>query len=154
MNVPRRASVAPILDLFITLLHLGADGWTKLLVEREALLVSFRERLACTGARGAYAADAPQLDQHGDNIELWWRRAAGDLDGRTAVDAPRLGLGIVAPSSKPKREVAGIPFKNFGSRCDAYPNTYMTAACAIGAAEAEVDRFFKRLTRRSRSGRR
>ena len=39
---PGRASVAPILDLFCTLLHLGADGWTKLLAQREALLPSFR----------------------------------------------------------------------------------------------------------------
>ena len=43
---PGRASVAPILDLFITLLHLGADGWTRMLAEREALVPSFRERLA------------------------------------------------------------------------------------------------------------
>ena len=43
---PGRASVAPILDLFCTLLHLGADGWTRLLKTREDLLPSFRKRLS------------------------------------------------------------------------------------------------------------
>eukprot|EP00964_Phaeocystis_antarctica_P073396 scaffold45010_cov59-Phaeocystis_antarctica.AAC.4 len=32
---PGRASVSPILDLFCTLLHLGADGWAKLLADRQ-----------------------------------------------------------------------------------------------------------------------
>ena len=32
---PGRASIAPVLDLFCTLLHLGADGWAKLLADRQ-----------------------------------------------------------------------------------------------------------------------
>ena len=48
---PGRASVAPILDLFCTLLHLGADGWAKLLAERQTLMPPFRAQLAALAER-------------------------------------------------------------------------------------------------------
>ena len=34
-SYPGRASMSPLLDLLITLLHLGAEGWTGLLKSRE-----------------------------------------------------------------------------------------------------------------------
>ena len=48
---PGRASVSPILDLFCTLLHLGVDGWTKLLADRQALMPPFRLQLAALAER-------------------------------------------------------------------------------------------------------
>ena len=48
---PGRASVSPILDLFCTLLHLGADGWAKLLADRQALMPPFRVQLAALAER-------------------------------------------------------------------------------------------------------
>ena len=48
---PGRASVSPILDLFCTLLHLGVDGWTKLLADRQALMPPFRVQLAALAER-------------------------------------------------------------------------------------------------------
>lgn len=39
---PGRASISPILDLFITLLYLGSNGYKKLLTERKVILfISF-----------------------------------------------------------------------------------------------------------------
>ena len=38
-----------------------------------------------------------------------------------------------------------IAFTNYGSHADAYPTAYFTAACALGAREADVDLFLKRL---------
>ena len=37
-----RASAAPCLDLFITLLSMGEEGWRRLLADREALVEPFR----------------------------------------------------------------------------------------------------------------
>ncbi len=37
-----RASVAACLDLFITLLSMGEEGWRRLIAEREALVEPFR----------------------------------------------------------------------------------------------------------------
>ena len=57
---PGRASVAPILDLFITLLHLGADGWAELLNRRQRQIASFRQRLCEVAARhGERVLDTP-----------------------------------------------------------------------------------------------
>eukprot|EP00440_Ansanella_granifera_P041421 gb/GFBE01044918.1/.p1 GENE.gb/GFBE01044918.1/~~gb/GFBE01044918.1/.p1 ORF type:complete len:520 (+),score=95.86 gb/GFBE01044918.1/:1-1560(+) len=43
---PGRASASPVLDLFITLLSLGAPGWTRLLQERKENAKWFEERLS------------------------------------------------------------------------------------------------------------
>lgn len=43
---PGRASMSPVLDLFITLLSLGAPGWTGLLQERKENAKWFEERLS------------------------------------------------------------------------------------------------------------
>lgn len=48
---PGRASISPVLDLFSTLLYLGASGWLALLDRRRALLPAFRSRLAEVAAR-------------------------------------------------------------------------------------------------------
>jgi len=39
------------------------------------------------------------------------------------------------------KTLGGIPFLGFGSSFDAYPHTYLTAACAMGTTRQEVDRF-------------
>ena len=143
---PGRASVAPILDLFITLLHLGADGWTALLARREAMLPTFRERLAAV----AHAHGERLLETPHNSISMAVTLTGGG-GGRspTAMGAQlwvRLisGCRIIAPTSKAK-DVAGISFPNYGAHCDKYPVAYFTAACALGATEAEVDLFLKRL---------
>ena len=47
---PGRASMSPLLDLLITLLHWGADGWRRVLQDRETLFVSAQARLAVAAA--------------------------------------------------------------------------------------------------------
>ena len=44
-SYPGRASMAPSLDLLITLLHWGAAGWSKVLQEREELLPAMHTEL-------------------------------------------------------------------------------------------------------------
>ena len=143
---PGRASVAPILDLFCTLLHLGADGWTRLLAQRESLLPSFRARLAAV----AHAHGERVLDTPHNSISMAVTLSSGG-GGRpfTAMGAQlwvRLisGARIVVPNPKTK-EVAGVHFPNYGAHCDLYPVAYFTAACAMGATESEADLFFKKL---------
>lgn len=143
---PGRASVAPILDLFMTLLHLGASGWERLLQQREALLPSFRARLAAVAhAHGERVLSTP----HNSISHAVTLSSGGGGRPFTAMGAQlwvRLisGARIIAPTTKIK-EVAGIAFPNYGASCDAYPVAYFTAACALGATEAEADLFFKKL---------
>mmetsp|Transcript_16380 Transcript_16380/g.53422 ORF Transcript_16380/g.53422 Transcript_16380/m.53422 type:complete len:398 (+) Transcript_16380:820-2013(+) len=46
-----RASISPVLDLFCTLLHLGADGWLRLLERRRASFPDFRRKLEAVAAK-------------------------------------------------------------------------------------------------------
>mmetsp|Transcript_107314 Transcript_107314/g.308790 ORF Transcript_107314/g.308790 Transcript_107314/m.308790 type:complete len:523 (-) Transcript_107314:176-1744(-) len=48
---PGRASMSPLLDLFITLLSMGASGWKKLLEERKANATWFQEQISATAAK-------------------------------------------------------------------------------------------------------
>ena len=43
------------------------------------------------------------------------------------------------------KEVSGYTFHGYGSHCDNYPCTYLTAAAAVGMAKDDVDSFVKRL---------
>ncbi len=152
---PGRASVSPILDLFCTLLSLGADGWTALLDARHALLPSFRRRLASVAeAHGERLLATPN-----NSISMAVSLTSGG-GGRppTAMGASlwvRLvsGARIVAPSSK-RKEVAGVSFANYGSHCDEYPTPYFTVACALGVREDEVQLFLKRLDKTLREWKR
>lgn len=57
---PGRASMSPLLDLFITLLSLGASGWTGLLQERKDNAKWFEEQLAaCTQKQGLRLLKVP-----------------------------------------------------------------------------------------------
>ncbi|KAK9851883.1 hypothetical protein WJX84_004792 [Apatococcus fuscideae] len=55
-SYPGRASMAPSLDLLITLLHWGATGWTKVLQEREELLPAMRIALSQFAKDHAYTS--------------------------------------------------------------------------------------------------
>ena len=118
----------------------------RLLKAREDLLPSFRKRLsALAHAHGERVLDTP----HNSISMAVTLTSGGGGRASTAMGAQlwvRLisGARIVAPTTKTK-EVAGVNFPNYGAHCDAYPCAYFTAACAIGATEAEADLFFKKL---------
>ncbi|PNH12955.1 O-phosphoseryl-tRNA(Sec) selenium transferase [Tetrabaena socialis] len=48
---PGRASISPVLDLMMTLLHWGAEGWRQALVQREEVVPYLRARLQEVAAR-------------------------------------------------------------------------------------------------------
>jgi O-phospho-L-seryl-tRNASec:L-selenocysteinyl-tRNA synthase len=49
------------------------------------------------------------------------------------------GTRVVAPGET--KSVGGVEFRGFGASHSAYPETYFTAAAAIGTTRADVDRF-------------
>ena len=55
-----------------------------------------------------------------------------------------MGSRIVTASKA--KSICGISFKNYGSSHEDYPHLpYMTAACAIGLTQKEIDWFIARL---------
>ncbi|KAL2911861.1 hypothetical protein HK105_208641 [Polyrhizophydium stewartii] len=142
---PGRASMSPILDLFITLLSMGADTFRQLLAERKANYEYLRQRLAAWAeTRGARLLETPAND-----ISL-----AVALPDGVAAHATQLGSMLfhrfVSGARVVKgenKEVCGIRFDGYGSHVSKYPCCYLNAAAAIGMRRAEVDVFIDRLDR-------
>lgn len=155
-----RASSAPILDLFITLLSMGLSGYRRLLAERQEILVDFRSKLSeVAGKHGERLLQCPAntislgitLDhlvrpQNRDESQEEYLKDVnkqisyfGSMLFKRCVSGTR-----VVPRSE-VNQIGGIQFKGFGSSTNSFPHAYMTAACAIGVSRNEVAEFFVRL---------
>mmetsp|Transcript_23104 Transcript_23104/g.72623 ORF Transcript_23104/g.72623 Transcript_23104/m.72623 type:complete len:246 (-) Transcript_23104:151-888(-) len=141
-----RASISPVLDLFCTLLHLGADGWVRLLERRRAAFPDFRRRLEAVAAKhGERLLHTPN---NGISMSVTLTppegsQPAGSLGASLFVRLVS-GLRVVTPSAAGKT-VGGIPFESYGAHYSGYPYAYFSVACAIGIEDGDVDLFLRRL---------
>ncbi|KXZ53262.1 hypothetical protein GPECTOR_7g1156 [Gonium pectorale] len=95
---PGRASSAPALDLLMTLLHWGADGWRQVLAQREELVPYLRERLQALAARqGERLLETPS-----NPISM-----ALSLDSLTAASAAAKARRVTQEAEAPAAEAAG-----------------------------------------------
>lgn len=155
-----RASSAPVLDLFITLLSMGMNGYSRLLKERAQVLEDFRKNLKDVAEKyGERLMDCPSNTiSFGITLDKLARDIGVDEDEAEYLQSVRKDISYFG-SMLFKRCVSGtrvIPraetktmgettFIGFGSSTEEYPHAYMTAACAIGVNRAEVAEFFARL---------
>lgn len=153
---PGRASMSPLLDLLITLLHWGQNGWQKVLQERENLYVYTREQLELVAAE----LQERVLQLPDNSISLGFTlsnlHSIADKAGQTDAQTKHVsflgsmlfkrcvsGTRVVARGAK--QNVAGIGFTGFGAHCDAYPCDYLTVAAALGTSKAHVLSFLSKL---------
>lgn len=153
---PGRASMSPLLDLLITLLHWGQNGWQKVLQERENLYVYTREQLELVAAelqeRVLQLPDNPiSLGFTLSNLHSIADKA-GQTDAQTkhvsflgSMLFKRCVSGTRVVARGAKQNVAGIGFTGFGAHCDAYPCDYLTVAAALGTSKADVLSFLSKL---------
>lgn len=141
---PGRASGAPVLDLFITLLQMGAEGWQALLDTRRRLSPALRAAVAAVAERrGARVLSTPR-NTISFALEL------PDAAGATALGSMIFTRGVsgaraCAPGAE--KEIAGTTFRGWGTHEDAPRRPYVTVACAIGMREEEVPALAERLER-------
>ncbi|XP_059145302.1 O-phosphoseryl-tRNA(Sec) selenium transferase-like isoform X2 [Physella acuta] len=146
-SYPGRASATPSMDLFITLLSLGAQGYKSLLQERKQMY----NYLATSLAQCAAKFGERLLQTKNNQISLGITLTLEDgVKGEKATEIGSMlftrfvsGTRVVAPGQE--SEVCGHSFKNFGSHSNNYPCTYLTAAAAIGMTKSDVDLFIGRL---------
>ncbi|KAF4733837.1 hypothetical protein FOZ63_013512 [Perkinsus olseni] len=147
---PGRASMSPILDLFITLLSLGKSGWMAMLKKRRDMFKSFKTKLQqWTAQRGLRVLEVPW-----NRISLAIDLSSLNLDSGTAateigsalftrrVSGPR----VVLCENGPSKNIGSMVFSNYGSHSEDYSaaKSYMTCACAIGCEQQELDEFLVR----------
>ncbi|CAM9320260.1 unnamed protein product, partial [Hapterophycus canaliculatus] len=160
-----RASAGPCLDLFVTLLSMGEEGWKRLLAEREALVEPFRRRL-----RGVAEKNGERLLESDGNtisfavtLDTLVRQVRSDSHNRDDAGSASAAAGApgaaffgsmlftrcvsgtrVVPRGQ-RKSVGGIDFDGYGASVTGYPHDYLTAACAVGLSVAELDEFLLRL---------
>ncbi|EPQ14826.1 O-phosphoseryl-tRNA(Sec) selenium transferase [Myotis brandtii] len=144
---PGRASASPSLDVLITLLSLGSNGYKKLLKERKEmfsylsiqlkkLAEAYDERLLHTPHNPiSLAMTLKTLDEHRDKAVT---QLGSMLFTRQVSGARVVPLGAV-------QTVSGYTFRGFMSHTNDYPCAYLNAASAIGMKTQDVDLFIKRL---------
>ena len=172
-NYPGRASASPMVDLFITLLSMGLDGYKSILEERVRLVGLFRESLEqvahvfgervlnCprnTISFGLTLDNLVRIDDNeiGDALSSMSledddakKKRQQDLNTQITKFGSMLftrcisGTRIVPRCST--KTISGHSFQGFGSSNDDYPSAYVTAACAVGMGEEEMKEFFIRL---------
>eukprot|EP00903_Cladosiphon_okamuranus_P005368 g5361.t1 len=161
-----RASAGPCLDLFVTLLSMGEEGWRRLLAEREALVEPFRRRLRelaeSNGERLLESSDNtisfaitldtlanPAGDETGPpNTNLSTNGGAASSAAGTPASAflgsmlfTRCVSGTRVVPRGQHKSVGGVGFTGYGASVNGYPYDYLTAACAVGLSVAELDEF-------------
>lgn len=141
---PGRASGAPAVDLLVTLLSMGEDGYTALLDRRERVLADLRRRLqeaaAAWGERVLHTPNNPislavTLDTFARPTYL------GSMAFSRGVTGPR----AVARGGGGAKEMAGARFDGWGAHAADYPHAYMTVAAAVGMTEEEAGTVVDRL---------
>lgn len=139
---PGRASAAPLLDLFITLLALGRDGLRAQIRARQENYEYFKQSLATIPGLRVLATPAndvsiavtgpPAMLVSGLGARLFLRGVSGCR---------------VVTSEGAVTVIDDIPFTNWGAHHDAYPEPYITVASAIGQRREEIDAFVAKLSK-------
>lgn len=117
---PGRASMSPLLDLFITLLSLGKKGWKGLLQERKDNAAWFQERLNASAEKQGLRLLRVPANKISFAIDLTplaeTAQAKGDIDHLTflgsalftrRVSGPRVVLCVQPSSPSPEESDAG-----------------------------------------------
>lgn len=136
---PGRASISPVLDLFITLLSLGRTGLTQLYENRKVTWSYFQDRLKEElPSLGLRLLNTPRNDI---SMAIGFTRDVNDLGSR-------LYYRRVSGARLVKKSEGAGPFdlEGWGSHHPSYPHlAYLNVASAVGQKPLDIDLFFDRL---------
>uniref|UniRef100_A0A1B0CW45 O-phosphoseryl-tRNA(Sec) selenium transferase n=1 Tax=Lutzomyia longipalpis TaxID=7200 RepID=A0A1B0CW45_LUTLO len=144
---PGRASISQTIDVFITLLSMGQQGFMKLLQQQKecfAKLVEIFQQIA------KECGEKVLETQAGNRISLTLTLTTfTQKDRATEVGYRLYRAGITGARVVPKGEtktIEGYTFENWGGHTSTASNApYITAAAAIGCEPHEIQRLFRKL---------
>ncbi|TRY59017.1 hypothetical protein DNTS_012402 [Danionella cerebrum] len=144
---PGRASASPSIDVLITLLTLGANGYKKLLAERKELYGQLAQELGTLATRhGERLLHTPHnpisLAMSLEHLQTHSSTAVTQL-GSMLFTRQVSGARVVPGNGE--QVVSGHKFRGFMSHADAYPHPYLNAASAIGITREDITLCMKRL---------
>jgi O-phospho-L-seryl-tRNASec:L-selenocysteinyl-tRNA synthase len=141
---PGRASMSPILDLFITLLEMGKEGYESLRKQRiDLALGPFKDMLLRVSERNnqrllisqrntiSFAISLEDITNVSETVDRDYTSFGSMLFTRGVS-----GARVVQRQTVSK--ISGITFQGYGSSANAYPVSYFSVACAIGAKPEDI----------------
>ena len=137
-----RANASPIVDLFITFLQMGREGFRRLLRERLELHTRFVSRVAEFAARRN-----EELVLHPKN-DISFGFTLRNVSQPTAIGAELFrhcvtGPRVIDPAKT--QTVCGTPFRGYGTHSAESRVPMLIMACGIGMLAADIDEFIARL---------
>lgn len=146
-----RGNGAPALDVFITALEMGRNGYRALVDERERLFVRMRERLTAVASKHGERVLETRTNEV--SLAMTLANVARATRAQHDADVTFFGAQMFARQVSGSRVVDGQAsktigphsFVGWGGHCDAFGTPYMTVAVAVGMTEVEVDTFCERL---------
>lgn len=153
---PGRASMSPIMDLFITFLSMGRTTLVKLFKDRSDNFKYFKQRLKeVVESKGEKLLESPSNKISlaftvGKIVSVEKFKGNATFLGSFLFRRRVMGARVVAPDKDPEvpSKLEGMMFKNYGSHSETYPHLpYITVACALGASRTELDEFLGMLTK-------
>ncbi|XP_078256649.1 O-phosphoseryl-tRNA(Sec) selenium transferase [Rhinoraja longicauda] len=144
---PGRASASPSVDVLITLLTLGVNGYKRLLKERKEMFSYLSSEIKkLSEAHGERLLETPNnpvsLAMSLKKFHECGDRAVTQLGSMLFT---RLVSGARVVPVGTKQDINGYTFQGFMSHTNCYPCPYLNAASAIGIKKQDVDLFIKKL---------
>ncbi|XP_032437958.1 O-phosphoseryl-tRNA(Sec) selenium transferase isoform X1 [Xiphophorus hellerii] len=148
---PGRASASPSLDVLITLLTLGSNGYKRYLSERKEIYSFLAEELkSLASAHGERLLHTPHnpisLAMSLDGLQASSNQAVTQLGSMLftrQVSGARYENWVI-PLGK-EQTISGHTFRGFMSHSESYPCPYLNAASAVGITRGDVTLCMKRL---------
>jgi O-phospho-L-seryl-tRNASec:L-selenocysteinyl-tRNA synthase len=146
---PGRASISPVLDLFITLVSMGTNGLKRLLQQRKEVFTQLKEGIEKVAVENnervlSSPHNAISIGMTVDTISY------DDPSMITYLGSMLFARGVSGTRIVNKNEaksIEGYRFRGYGSQCNEYPHAYLTAAAAIGMTSDDVTTYIDRLKR-------
>ncbi|CAG7830853.1 unnamed protein product [Allacma fusca] len=152
-NYPGRASSSQFLDVFITLLSMGSNEYTRLLKKRSENYKYLKNRFGALAEKfSEHIIQTPNnqisigmtLSNIGSNLPESERPAVISKLGSMLFLRSVCGARVV-PCDQTVKSIDGYDFQGWGSHCKEYPYPYITAAASIGMETKDVDLFVEKL---------
>lgn len=143
-SYPGRASSSQVLDTFMTLLHLGRDGYMKLVSERKEMFKYLKEKLENLAS------------SHNEKVLLTRKNPISiamtlkNFNNPTIIGSmlfTRSISGVRVVTMTEEKTIDGHKFIGWGGHIKPDLNSvaYLTAAASIGITKSEIDSFIEKL---------
>jgi O-phospho-L-seryl-tRNASec:L-selenocysteinyl-tRNA synthase len=144
-NYPGRASMAPILDLFITLLEMGKNRYKQLIKDRKEKYIRLKSLM--TDVANHFGERIIETPNNKISLAMSLTNICKDKTKKEITYLGSLfysrqisGIKILAPSEATMFN--GYKFNNYGTHCENYDILpYYAFAAGIGISDYEIEQF-------------